>query len=82
MQIYTIASFNLIDVNPVTERVAKKLMLDTSDEGVSPRMVSMGFESANQINNLGIVFLFMLVIGVSLIVALIIAILAKFPSKI
>ena len=70
MQIYTIASFNLIDVSKVTTTISNKLNLKEYTSNVSSRMQSFGFESTSQIDNLGIVFIFFLLVGLYLIILL------------
>ena len=60
-QIYTIAAFNIVNVDFITSAISKWFGLEITSEGVSPRMQAMGFETTNTIMNLGIVFIFILI---------------------
>lgn len=68
-QIYIFASFNVINVDVFTDYISRLLHLDKTDEGLSPRLLALGFESTNVISNLGIVFVFILASAAFLLVA-------------
>ena len=67
-QIYTIAAFNIINVDFITGKISKLFHLDASSTGVSSRLVGMGFETSNPIMNLGLVFLFTLLFSVVVLI--------------
>ena len=67
VQIYTIASFNVIDVSSVTSRISDTLHLQKNLNSISARMQGFGFNTTSQIDNLGIVFIFFMFVGAYLI---------------
>ena len=67
MQIYKIASFDLVDVSFLTIRISDKLKLNENMDSISNRMQGFGFNTTSQINNLGIVFVFFMLVVMYLI---------------
>ena len=81
IQIYTIASFNLIDVSSITSKISEKLTLQNNQIHISSRMQGFGFDSTSQINNLGIVFLFFMLVGLYLLLLAFMSCIGKVKCK-
>ena len=76
-QIYLIASFNLVDASFLTTKISQKLNIKDHPESISKRLAGFGFNSASQINNLGIVFVFFMIVAFYIIALLILSWIAQ-----
>lgn len=81
MQIYNLASFNILNVDVITGWFSDLLHLDRNPDKISSRLQAMGFQSPNVIINLGLVFIFILVFMVVVLATLFIHLLVKFSCR-
>jgi hypothetical protein len=57
-KMYLFSSFQLINVDPLTNKMNKLLHIELSTNGLTPRLIGLKFTTTNVIQNLGIVSLF------------------------
>ncbi len=81
MKIYMIASFNIIDVSVLTDKISYELDLKENKESISNLMHGFGFTTTSQINNLGIVFFFFMLAAFYLIMLLVLSCIRKVRCK-
>lgn len=77
-QMFIFASFNVVNTEIITNYISDRLNLQTSANGLSPRLINMGFESTNIISNLGIVFIFMIAIIIATLILALLRLLSSF----